>query len=83
MTWQEFKTLLSGLGSDTPLGRIVAIRSEEDKEILKQFTTEQKRIRSEWKNRLAQNVEASDAEQFYESMKNALIQMAGKGVNNG
>lgn len=83
MTWQEFKTLLSGLSPDTPLGRIVAIRSEEDKEILKQFTTDQKRIRSEWRNRIAQNVETSDAEKFYESMKNALIQMAGKEVNNG
>lgn len=77
MTWQEFRTLLAGLGPDTPLGRIVAIRTEDDPEMLKQFSKEQKRIHSEWRNRTAKKVDASEAEQFYETMKNIFIQMAG------
>lgn len=36
---------------ETPLGQIVSIRSEEDKEMLKHFTKEQHRIRNEWRNR--------------------------------
>lgn len=51
MPWTEFCSLLSGLMHDTPLGQIVAIRAEEDKEALKRFTPEQRRIRSEWRRR--------------------------------
>lgn len=53
MSWDEFCTLLSGLGPKTPLGGLVSIRSENDKEILKHFTPEQKKIRSDWQRRKA------------------------------
>lgn len=56
MKWDEFASLLSGLGPDTALGRIVAIRTEEDKDILKNFTPEQHRIRNEWKRRRAKQI---------------------------
>jgi hypothetical protein len=48
MSWTEFCTLVSGLMPDTPLGQIVAIRSERDPKVLKTFTPEQKRIRNDW-----------------------------------
>lgn len=51
MSWAEFSTLLAGLMPKTPLGQIVSIRSEEDKNMLKHFTKEQKRIREEWRSR--------------------------------
>ena len=51
MSWDEFVTLLAGLNGDTPLGRIVSIRSEKDRERIKQFTPEEKRIRNEWVQR--------------------------------
>ncbi len=35
---------------DTPLGRIVLIRKEDDKERLKNFTQHEHRIRNEWRN---------------------------------
>jgi len=54
MSWGEFSTLLAGLMPDTPLGQIVSIRSEDDKEMLKHFTPEQHRIRNEWRSRQAQ-----------------------------
>ena len=31
MSWDEFRDLLSGLSPDTALGRMVAIRAEEEK----------------------------------------------------
>lgn len=49
----EFKTLLSGIMPDTPLGQIVQIRSEKDAKVLKHFNKEQKRIRSEWRRKVA------------------------------
>lgn len=51
MTWSEFCILLSGLMAKTPLGQIVSIRSEENKDILKNFTPEQHRIRTEWRSK--------------------------------
>lgn len=51
MSWDEFCTLLSGLLPETPLGYIVQIRSENDREKLKHFTPEQKRIRAAWRTR--------------------------------
>lgn len=51
MSWNEFCTLLSGIMPKTPLGQIVSIRAEEDKDILKSFTDEQHKIRNEWRNR--------------------------------
>lgn len=67
MSWDEFCTLLGGLGPKTPLGEIVQIRSEKDKEILKHFTPQQKKIRSDWKKRKVKKV--INMEQYNNDMK--------------
>lgn len=77
MSWDEFTDLLSGISPDTALGRIVAIRAEEDEEILKHFTQEQHRIRLEWRNKQAMKVSEEDRDKFLEAMKQAFIDMAG------
>ena len=48
MTWDEFSSLLCGLGTESPLVRIVRIRSEKDRNVLKHFTKEQHKIRNDW-----------------------------------
>lgn len=48
MTWDEFSSLLCGLGADSPLVRTVRIRSEKDGKVLKGFTKEQHKIRNDW-----------------------------------
>lgn len=53
ISWSEVRMLISGLLSDTPLGKVIQIRSEENKEVLKTFTPEMRRIRSEWRNKKA------------------------------
>lgn len=42
---------MSCLMHDTPLGQVVAVRSESNPEVLKTFTKEQNNIRNEWLNR--------------------------------
>lgn len=54
MTWDEFSNLLSGLGSETPLGKIVGIRSEKDQKIISEWPPEIRRIRNEWLSRKLQ-----------------------------
>ena len=48
MSWREFSDLLSCIGAETALGRVVAIRSEKDPEIINKFTPGQKTMRREW-----------------------------------
>lgn len=47
----EFFSLLSGLNETTALIKIVQIRSETDKDILKHYTPEMKKIRQDWFDR--------------------------------
>ena len=81
MKWNEFKALLIGIGAETPLGRIVSIRAEEDKEVLKHFTKDQHRIRNEWKlkraKELAKRMTEADMNAVMEQFKQMFIQMAG------
>lgn len=77
MKWDEFADLLSGLGPDTALGRIVSIRAEDNDEILKHFTPEQHRIRNEWRRKQAKAVSLEDRDAFLEEMKKAFLAMAG------
>lgn len=72
MSWREFSDLLACLSADTALGRIVAIRSEDDAEILKNFTKGQKEIREEW--RREHRKEQTEAE--YDASMQALLAMA-------
>lgn len=77
MTWSEFTTLLKGIMSETPLGQIVSIRSEENKDILKNFTQEEHRIRNEWRNKnntvnnMSEEEKAEEIRKVQELFKNA------------
>lgn len=69
MSWGEFITLLSGLMPETPLGKVISIRSENDKEILKHFTKEQHRIRNEWRSRNIKKLVTMDKEEAERQIK--------------
>lgn len=81
MKWSEFRDLLVGIGPETALGRIVSIRAEDNKERLKNFTKEQRRIRSEWRRKRAKQISPQERDKMLEQLKQAFISMAG-GVNN-
>lgn len=82
MKWDEFCALLSGLSADSPLGRIVRIRAENDPKILEKFTPHQRKIRSEWRNKTALKVSEQSLDKVLEGLKNMFVDMAG-GVKNG
>lgn len=48
LLYRDWAQLVSGLMDDTPLGRIVAIRSETDMDAVSRMSPAQKRIRQEW-----------------------------------
>lgn len=53
LPYSDWAKMLSGLMDDTPLGRIVSIRSEQDQNILKNFTSGQRKIQQEWRSFIA------------------------------
>lgn len=62
LPYEEFIIYLTGLLPETPLGNIVAIRSENNRDTLKHFTPQQKKIRSDWRKYL--NELASQDEEY-------------------
>ena len=76
MSWREFSYLLQGLSGNTPLGQIVSIRAENDPEKLKNFTPEQRRIRSEYRNKIAKKKSSEEVKDAIEQFKQAFIQLA-------
>lgn len=72
MSWSEFCTLLSGIMPETPLGKVVEIRAEEDKDVLKNFTKDQHRIRNEWRSRQIKNMTDEEKQEQIEELKKIL-----------
>lgn len=68
MSWGEFCTMLSGIMPKTPLGQMVSIRSEENEDMLKNFTKEQHKIRNEWRNRQTEEFTESTSDEEKEQM---------------
>ncbi len=73
MPWDEFCSYLTGIMPDTPLGNVIQIRSETDKNVLKNFTKEQKQIRNEWQSRQAKAIDTKDME--YKDIMNSFKDM--------
>lgn len=75
VSWDEFCSLLAGIAPETPLGRIVAIRSETDKEVIKHFTKDQRRIYDEWRTRRAKEMDAGTFEKEMASLEKMFAAM--------
>ena len=50
--WKTILRLITGLGEGTMLGNLITIRAEEDQEIIKKFSKEEKRIWLEWQKNI-------------------------------
>lgn len=76
MSWLEFSYLIEGLSGETPLGRIISIRAEKDPDIIKDMTPSERRIRNEYRKKMASQKSEKEVENAIESMKQAFIKMA-------
>lgn len=77
MSWDEYRDLLAGLSHDTPLGRVVAVRMETNRDRIANFSADERRIHSEYQRKRAAVRSESDIQRFYESMKGIFAGMAG------
>ena len=79
ISWSEVKMLISGLLGNTPLGKVIEIRSENNKDMLKNFTPEMHKIRNDWRNRLAKNKlnDKESLDRTFENMEKLMEVMFG------
>lgn len=76
MKWGEFAALLEGLSADSPLGRIVQIRLEDDQKMLERFTPAQRRIRLKWHEKVAMNMSLEERDRAVEQFRRIFFDMA-------
>ena len=50
LAYSEWSKLVNGLMDNTPLGRVVAVRGENDPKVIAQMSPWQRRIRAEWQS---------------------------------
>lgn len=79
VSWDEFRSLLAGISPDTALGRVVAIRSETDEDIIKHFSADQKRIYDAWKDRKTENMAPETYEKAMANLEMLMAKMCGGG----
>lgn len=70
LQFDEFLNLTSCLMPESPLGKIVAIRSETNSDIIKNFTDAQRKIHDDWANR-----DKLNSEQMYKESMDKLFSM--------
>ena len=76
MKWDEFCSLVAGLSAESPLGRIVQIRSETDRKIIRKFNSHQRKIYSDWQKQKAKSVSIAERDRFVEAMRQMFIRNA-------
>lgn len=81
VSWDEFRSLLAGLSPETPLGRMVAIRSESDDNVIEHFTADQKKIWNAWRNRKAENMTQTEYDRQMIELERMMAALCGGGRN--
>lgn len=79
ISYPEYRRLFNGLMGDTPLGRIISIRSESNRDTIKKFSSEEKKVWKEWNDRrIKQKLDSMSIEEkkkqveaFQKAMKEA------------
>jgi hypothetical protein len=56
LPYSEWAELVGGLMDDTPLGRVVQVRDEDDPDVIKRFGPWELRIRAEWQDFKAKKI---------------------------
>lgn len=79
VSWDEFTSLLAGIAPETALGRVVAIRSETDKNVIKHFSRDQKRIYDGWRNQKAEAMTPENYKQKMNSLEKMMAALCGEG----
>ena len=79
ITYAEWESFMVGLLPDSPLGKVVSIRSEKDRERIRAFTKDERRIYDEWQTFRAKHISDAEAEKMSKSVEQMIKNMFGGG----
>lgn len=79
LRYTDWAKMVGGLMDDTPLGRVVAIRAETDREVIRRMTADQRKIRSEWAAYRASVTAQNDQRQQMKQLQAMIAGMFGRG----
>ena len=82
LPYAEWSKLVSGLMDNTPLGRVVVVRGEQDQKIIAQMNLWQRKIRAEWNSFVASKATQKSPEELRAQMA-SLEQMLAKAFGGG
>ena len=68
--------MLEGLSGETPLGRIIAIRAENDPEVIKGMTKSERNIRNEYRRKMALKKSDKETQSALDTIKDAFVKLA-------
>lgn len=69
LSYSDWSKLVSGLMNDTPLGKVIEIRSEDDAEVIKNMNSDQLAIRNEWQDFCNSKITYSEADMLKQAEK--------------
>lgn len=73
MTFIEYVDRIAALDKDSPLARLVAIRLEDNQDIIKNFSDRDKKINNDWKKRKYDELITSDDVEIYKEQQRKRI----------
>lgn len=79
VSWDEFRSLLAGIGPETALGRVVAIRAEKDENVIKRFSMYEKQIYDEWQRHRAESMSETEYANEMAALERMFAGMCGGG----
>ena len=79
VSWDEFRSLLAGIGPETALGRVVAIRAEKDEDVIKRFSKYERQIYDDWQKHKAEMMSDADFEKEMAALERMFASMCGGG----
>lgn len=77
LRYADWAKMVGGLMDDTPLGRVVAIRSEKDADVIRRMTPDQRKIKSEWTTYQASKTTKGEQRQQMKQIQAMIASMFG------
>lgn len=77
LSYADWAKMVGGLMNDTPLGQIVGIRNEKDRDIIRNMSPLQRQIRSEWATFQASRLSKESTEDMKTQMNRLETMIAG------
>ncbi len=79
ITYAEWESFMVGLLPDSPLGKVISIRSEKDTQRIREFTKDERRIYDEWQSFRTKQISEEEEQKMMRNLERMIASMFGGG----